>query len=55
MCDQIRTVLNRLFESSSNVYVTSNKRQQEVTENNDVSTPPIKQIRIERFVKKTVK
>ncbi|CAF1271135.1 unnamed protein product [Rotaria sordida] len=52
MCDQIRNILNKLFETSSNVYVVSHKRQQESTENNDIPTPPIKQIKIERFVKK---
>jgi len=55
MCDQIRTNLNKLFETSSNVYVVSNKRQQEIPENNDIPTPPIKQMRIENFVKKPVK
>ena len=55
MCEQIRTILNKLFESSSNVYVVSNKRQQEITENNDIPTPPTKQMKIERFVKKTVR
>jgi hypothetical protein len=55
MCDQIRVILNKLFESSSNVYVVSNKRQQETIENNDIPTPPTKQMRIERFVKKPVK
>jgi DNA mismatch repair ATPase MutL len=54
MCDQIRTILNKLFESSSNVYVGSNKRQQDITENNDIPSPPTKQMRIERFVKKPV-
>lgn len=54
MCEQIRTNLNKLFETSSNVYVGSNKRQQESTENNDIPTPPTKQMRIERFVKKPV-
>ncbi|CAF0875032.1 unnamed protein product [Adineta steineri] len=54
MCDQIRLILNKLFESSSNVYVSSNKRQQETIEtNNDIPTPPTKQMKIERFVKKT--
>ncbi|CAF4224206.1 unnamed protein product, partial [Rotaria sordida] len=53
MCDQIRNILNKLFETSSNVYVVSHKRQQESTENNDIPTPPIKQIKIERFVKKS--
>ncbi|CAF4015349.1 unnamed protein product [Rotaria sp. Silwood2] len=52
MCDQIRNILNKLFETSSNVYVVSNKRQQETIENHDIPTPPIKQIKIERFVKK---
>jgi DNA mismatch repair ATPase MutL len=55
MCDQIRTNLNKLFETSSNVYVVSNKRQQEIPENNDIPTPPTKQMRIENFVKKPVK
>jgi hypothetical protein len=55
MCDQIRIILNKLFESSSNVYVVSNKRQQETIENNDSSTPPTKQIRIDRFTKKPVR
>jgi hypothetical protein len=55
MCDQIRVILNKLFESSSNVYVVSNKRQQETIENNDIPIPPTKQMRIERFVKKPVK
>jgi hypothetical protein len=55
MCDQIRTNLNKLFETSSNVYVLSNKRQQETSENNDIPTPPTKQMRIENFVKKPVK
>jgi hypothetical protein len=55
MCDQIRTILNRLFETSSNVYVGSNKRQQETVENNDSPAPPTKQMRIERFVKKPVR
>jgi len=52
MCDQIRTILNKLFESSSNVYIGSNKRTQETTENDN---PPTKQMRIERFVKKPVR
>ncbi|CAM4816827.1 unnamed protein product [Rotaria magnacalcarata] len=52
ICDQIRTILNKLFEKSSNVYVVSNKRPQETTQNNDTLTPPVKQIRIDRFVKK---
>ncbi|CAF4053342.1 unnamed protein product [Rotaria sp. Silwood2] len=52
MCDQIRNILNKLFETSSNVYVISNKRQQETIENHDIPTPPIKQMKIERFVKK---
>jgi hypothetical protein len=55
MCDRIRVILNKLFESSSNVYVVSNKRQQETIENNDIPIPPTKQMRIERFVKKPVK
>ena len=55
MSDQIRTILNKLFESCSNVYVVSNKRQQETTENKDIPTPPTKQMRIERFVKKSVR
>jgi hypothetical protein len=55
LCDQIRTNLNKLFESSSNVYVVSNKRQQEIIENKDIPTPPIKQMKIEHFVKKPVK
>ncbi len=48
MCDQIRTILNKLFEASSNVYVVSNKRTQETTESDN---PPTKQMRIERFAK----
>ena len=52
MCDQIRAILNKLFEGSSNVYLVSNKRPQETTESDD---PPTKQIRIERFVKKSVR
>lgn len=54
MTDQIRTLLNQLFESSSNVYVNSNKRPQETTENTDLPIPPMKQMRIDRFAKKTV-
>jgi DNA mismatch repair protein PMS2 len=52
MCDQIRMILNKLFEASSNVYLASNKRTQETTENDGPST---KQMRIERFVKKPVR
>ncbi|UJR14601.1 hypothetical protein I4U23_001596 [Adineta vaga] len=52
MCDRIRVILNQLFEASSNVYVGSNKRPQEISETNDLPTPPTKQMRIERFVKK---
>jgi hypothetical protein len=56
MCDQIRSILNKLFETSSNVYLVSNKRQQDTTENNDNQTlPPTKQMRIERFAKKPVR
>lgn len=56
MSDEIRLILNKLFESSSNVYIGSNKRQQqEIIENNDTPTPPTKQMRIERFAKKPVR
>lgn len=54
LCDRIRTKLNQLFESSSNVYVPSNKRTQEISETEDTPSPPTKQMRIERFVKKPV-
>lgn len=55
LCDRIRTKLNELFESSSNVYVPSNKRTQEISESEDTPSPPTKQMRIERFVKKPVR
>jgi hypothetical protein len=56
MSDEIRAILNKLFESSSNVYVVSNKRQQqEITEHQDSPIPPTKQMRIDSFAKKPVR
>jgi len=54
MCEHMRSSLNKLFEGSSNVYIGTNKRTQDTTENDDLPTPPVKQIRIDRFVKKPV-
>ena len=54
MCDRIRAIFTKLFEASSNVYIGSNKRTQDTSEGNDLPTPPVKQMKIERFTKKPV-
>ncbi|CAF1195553.1 unnamed protein product, partial [Adineta ricciae] len=53
MCDRIRAILTKLFEASSNVYIGSTKRTQDTSESSDLPTPPAKQMKIERFTKKT--
>lgn len=54
LSEQIRTLLNKLFESTSNVTFGSKKRTQESIESSETEKPPTKQMCIERFTKTTV-
>lgn len=54
LSEQLRNLLNKSFQASSNVFVGSTKRPQESNDTTDLSTPPLKQMRLDRFAKKAV-